>query len=227
VGSNTSDAVLGGGLAIGLGVFLLGVLGAGWAGWLRRGRLLQQGAAQQAFAGGFLGGPALILLGVLLLRTSGQGRMEVQAADVAMASAGLVMAAAATVIWHWKPRWLEPSWVRRGRDEVHRRQVEELLRHYGVDDASAPPHGIELDDLTGQFGVSGFDSVQAYDAREPTWTDDPFPSESEAVLAAERWLATQGAEAQVEVLRFVGRSEAEIVAVVTPGGIERIAESAG
>ena len=218
------SAVLAGGLMIVVGGVLLATFGAGWAGWLRLRRLLEPGAVQQGFAGGILGGPAAIVLGVFLLRASTGAHPPMQATDAALFSAGLALVVAAVVLWNWKPRWLEPSWVRGERAELERRRMEDLRRRYGIDDTAAAPLAMGADeDVTGQFGVAGFDSPQEYEAGEPTWGEDLlFPSEDEAVAAARAWLASLGSEAQVEIHHFVSDRDAEVVAVVTQGAIERI-----
>lgn len=113
--------------------------------------------------------------------------------------------------------------MRRERDTCRQPQVDNLLARNGWDRNQVLPE-VEQVHIAGQYGVSGFDPQQGYDAREPTWAEDdgPFPSETEAMQAAKAWLAAKGSGAQVEILHFVTDKRAEVVAVATQGGGERI-----
>jgi hypothetical protein len=210
----TGVVVLSGLLAIAFGVVLVSVFVTGWAGLWRSRRMLRPGAVQQAFAFGFLGGPAAILVGVLLLRITGPWRPDIGAVDIALAGAGLALVIAGRVMVMVQPQWLEPSWVSRAADETCGRRA--------VDTSGAAPAREDDEGAAEQFGVSGYDSDHDYEAREPTWTEDGFASEDEAVVAAEHWLATRDDEALVEILQFVSNEEAAVVAVVTPGGMDRV-----
>jgi len=70
--------------------------------------------------------------------------------------------------------------------------------------------------------LSGFVSIDAYRDRHAAWEPDrTFHSVEEAERAAKNWLATQKAEAQVEVIRVM-EPASRVIAVVTRAGVESI-----
>ena len=72
------------------------------------------------------------------------------------------------------------------------------------------------------FILSGFETQKAYEDREPSWEGDrEFPDEGTAQEAAAAWLASQGADAQVEVISVAG-NQGNVIAVITQRGVERI-----
>jgi hypothetical protein len=52
----------------------------------------------------------------------------------------------------------------------------------------------------GRYALSGFTSADSYRRREPDWQADGLPDLHSARSQAQRWLAAQPAEAQVEVI---------------------------
>jgi hypothetical protein len=216
-----------------IGALMLAIGVASWVGWLRSQEARNR--PERPFAIGFLGGPGAIMLGAFMLGGSTTGRLESQPSEVALGTAALTLVTAAVVAWNWKPGWLEPPWVRRERDTRHLVLLEELRRHHGIGNGVPLSPSTEDDIPSGPYSLSGFDTQQSYDAREPTWSEDQcFPSESEALRAARNWLAGQGREAQVEILHFMANPEGEVVAgvvadvvahvvaVVTQSGVERV-----
>lgn len=72
------------------------------------------------------------------------------------------------------------------------------------------------------YVLSGFKTQREYDNRNSTWEpDNGFTDRATAEDEARRWLAAQGVEAQVEIIRLQGR-EGTVVAVVTQSGTETI-----
>lgn len=72
------------------------------------------------------------------------------------------------------------------------------------------------------YVLSRFKTKRDYDKRKATWEPDKgFADMAAAEHAAQGWLAGQGIEAQVEIIRIQGR-DGTVVAVVTPSGTETI-----
>ncbi len=70
------------------------------------------------------------------------------------------------------------------------------------------------------FWLSGFRTVEAYEAREPDWEcDDTFGDLDAATEAARLWVEAAGSEAQVEVLDGLG-NVAEVRRIVMVSGVE-------
>ena len=70
--------------------------------------------------------------------------------------------------------------------------------------------------------LAGFTSADSYRDRKAAWEPETsFRSLGEAEIEARRWLAEQGAEAQVEVIRLL-EPHGKVIEVVTQAGIESI-----
>jgi hypothetical protein len=76
--------------------------------------------------------------------------------------------------------------------------------------------------IADELVLSGFPSEKAYKERRAGWEpDESFSVLSNAESAARQWIATQGDEAQVEIIRVTG-SEGRVIEVVTQKGVETI-----
>jgi hypothetical protein len=70
--------------------------------------------------------------------------------------------------------------------------------------------------------LSGYATADDYELREPTWDGEKdYPDESSAQEAAMSWLAAQGPEAQVEMIKLADPSTGDVVAVISQRGIDR------
>jgi MFS family permease len=130
------------------------------------------------------------------------------AAAVFLAALVAPMALPSAVYLFQRPRILVPPAARRLPPKGPERRT--------VKNRVAVPIWIDNPTLV----LTGFASTDTYRDRQPAWEpESTFNSLTDAELEARRWLAKQGAGAQVEVIRLLGR-QGKIVEVVTQAGIE-------